>query len=140
MVTLPDHRMFPKRTEVCMTRRLVMELAMSGHLWDILQHPCAFWGMDRGSECAGSGLGPKWGRMRKALLSRGGPLGQIYRTLESLHAVMGGEHSVFLRSIMQVLEVPDQLNPSQFPRRPLPSRPDTSKPSMSLPFKLRVVV
>ena len=118
--------------------RLVMELAMSGHLWDVLRHPCAFWGMDRGSECAGSGLGPKWARMRKALLGRGGPLEQIYGTRESLHAVMGGEHSVFLRHIMQFLEVPDQLK--QFPQRPLPSRPDTSKPVMSLPFKLRVVV
>ena len=27
-----------------------MELAMSGHLWDVLKHPCAFWGMDRGSD------------------------------------------------------------------------------------------
>ena len=69
---------------------------------------------------------------------RGGPLEHIYGTRESLHAVMGGEHSVVLNSIMQFLEVPDQLK--QFPRRPFPSRPDTSKQVMSLPFKFKLGV
>ena len=117
--------------------KLVMELAMSGHLWDVLEHPCAFWGMDRGTECGGCGKGRAWARLRKALLGRGGPLEQIYGTREALHAVMAGEHSVFLKEIMQFLEVPDKS--VQFPERPLPKRPDTSRPVLSLPFTLKVV-
>jgi hypothetical protein len=29
--------------------RLVMELALSGHLWEVMKHPCCFMGSDRGS-------------------------------------------------------------------------------------------
>lgn len=117
--------------------RIVMELAMSGHLWDVLNHTCAFWGMDRGSECAGAGKGQTWARMRRALLGRGGPLEQIFGTRESLHAAMKGEHADFLNRIMQFFGSSCQLH--RFPVRRLPSRPDTSQPVMSLPFDLVIL-
>ena len=58
--------------------RLVMELALSGHLWDVMQHPCQFWGMDRGCECVGAGRGKVMAMLRAALVGRGGPLEQIF--------------------------------------------------------------
>ena len=63
-------------------------------------------------------------------------LEQIYGTRESLHAVMGGEQFVFLKCILQFLEVPESRPIETVPQGPLPSRPDTSKQVMSLLFKL----
>ena len=117
--------------------RLVMELALSGHLWDVLQHPCSFWGMDKGSECMGAGKGTRWARLRAALLGRGGPLEQIFGTREALHAALEGEHGPFLLEVMQFLGVTDQSK--SFPVRPLPERPDTSLPVRSIPCKLKIL-
>jgi hypothetical protein len=117
--------------------RLVMELAMSGHLWDVMEHPCMFWGMDKGSECMGAGRGKNMARLRSALLGRGSPLEQIFGTRESLHAALDGEHGPFLSEVMKFIGAVDKRD--KFPVRQLPERPDTSKPVRSIPFKVKIL-
>ena len=131
-VTREDGTLFAKEVPT----RMVEELALSGHLWEIMLHPCTFFGMDRGSECVGAGKGKKWASMRSALLGRGSPLEQIFGTREAVHSAMHGEHATFLRRVLQFLGESDRL--SEFPLRALPERPDTSEPILSLPFKLRI--
>ena len=117
--------------------RLVMELALSGHLWDVMEHPCKFMGMDKGSECMGAGKGKKWARLRAALMGKGGPLEQIFGTRRAVHAALDGEHGPLLERAMQFLGADDRRK--RFPVRPLPERTDTSGPVKALPFKLKIL-
>jgi len=118
--------------------RLVMELALSGHLWDVMEHPCKFVGMDKGSECMGAGKGEKWATLRAALMGKGGPLEEIFGTRRAVHAALDGEHGPFLDRAMQFLGADDRRN--MFPVRPFPERPDTNKPVRSLQFKLKILL
>ena len=106
------------------------ELALSGHLWEIMLHHCTLFGMDRGSESVGAGKGKRW-----ALLGRYSPLEQIFGTREAVHSAIHSEHPNFLRSVLQFLRESYLL--SEFPLRALPERPDTSEPILSLPFKFQ---
>ena len=122
--------------------RLVTSLAMSGNLYDTVNHQCCILGMDKGAETRGGGTGVRGAMRRNAFFGRGGPLEQIFGTREAIASVMNGVHRPFLQNCMDFLEVP----PSEqflagFSKRPLPEQLDVdpTMPVPSLAFQITIL-
>ena len=73
-----------------------MALIMAGLMDRLLNHPCVYGTLDKGSECRGAGKGGVMARRREAFLGTGSYLEQIWGTRAAPAAVMQGEHAVFL--------------------------------------------
>ena len=116
------------------------------HLWELVLHPCTFFGMDwrsgaEGSSCLGAGKGKKWARLCRTLHGQGhcSPFEKIFWNPQ-------GSAFCHARPRRPAREVPQErlqfhvgkTRLAEFPLRFLPERPGTSKPIFSLPFKLRI--
>lgn len=122
--------------------RIVQALAMSGHLFDVIDHDCVVFDFDKGPETRGGGKGIKGAMRRDAFFGRGSPLEQIFGTREAIDGAMNGETAPFLRRCMDFLGIP----PSQqflggFNARQMPEQLDVdpTRPVPSLPFNLTVL-
>ena len=114
------------------------QLFSSGHMYHLLQHPCVYGIMDKGSESMGAGKG-KIGRiLRHSFYGRGSPMEQIFGTREAVEAAMKGEDWPYLSNVMEFLGIPKNQQ-HRISARPLPPRLDTSKPVFSVPFKIRIL-
>ena len=133
-----DGRLFGKEVP----ERMVTAMAMSGNLYDVLNHPCVILGMDKGSETRGGGKGVQGAMRRAAFFGRGSPLEQIFGTREAIDAVMTGEHAPFLRNCMDFHGVPpNQQFLGGLNTRPMPEqlRVDPTKPVPSLAFDITIL-
>ena len=129
-----DGTMFGKEVP----EHMVGQLSSSGHLYAIMNHPCRYVSMDKGTESMGGGKGRNGHILRHSFYGRGSPLEQIFGTREAIEAVMKSENWPYLSDVMEFLGIPKA---QQYPisARPLPERLDTSKPVLTVPFRIRIL-
>lgn len=129
-----DGTMFGKEVP----EQMVAQLCSSGHLYAVMNHPCLYTSMDKGTESMGGGKGRNGQILRHSFYGRGSPLEQIFGTREAIECVMKSEKWPYLSDVMEFLGIPKA---QQYPisARPIPMRLDTSKPVFTVPFHIRIL-